>query len=456
MRNVILLNCLCIFASAACLAPAPAQSPNPINQRTRGFDWPSFLGPQGDSTSLEVGVSTPWRKGALPLVWQTTVGEGYCVPSISNGRLFIFDRVKKTARLRCLNAETGAFIWKYEFPSDYRDKYNYNGGPRCCPIVDGERVYVLSADGMLVCLGTASGKLIWKLDTAKEFGVVQNHFGVGSTPIVEGDLLIAQIGGSPPGSDKLEFGDLKGNGSGIVAFDKYTGKVVYRITDELASYASPVVATIAGRRWCFVFARGGLVGFEPRKGTVDFHFPWRAADVESVNASNPVVAGDRVFISECYGVGSALLKIKPGGYEVLWTDAKKKLREKSMMCHWMTPIQQGGYLYGSSGRHPQNAELRCIELATGKVSWTTPGLSRISLLLIDGHFIAQTEIGPLLLIKANPKEYEEISVLEVRAQANQDPLLEYPCWAAPVVARGLLYLRGPDRLVCLELIPEKK
>src|SRR5262249_12666222 len=146
-----------------------------------------------------------------------------------------------------------------------------------------------------------------------------------------------------------------------VAFDKLTGKVKYRITDELASYASPVIATIAGRRWGFQFARGGLVGFEPRTGQVDFHYPWRARIIESVNGANPVVVGDRVFISETYGPGSSLLKVRPGGYEVLWNDADKR-RDKSMQCHWSTPIYHEGYLYGCSGRHANNAELRCIEL----------------------------------------------------------------------------------------------
>src|SRR5207245_10421739 len=98
---------------------------------------------------------------------------------------------------------------------------------------------------------------VWKVDTRDKFAVVQNFFGVGSTPVIEGDLLIAQVGGSPKGSDALPFDELKGNGSGVVAFNKYDGKVKWKATDELASYASSVLATIGKRRWCFLFARGG-------------------------------------------------------------------------------------------------------------------------------------------------------------------------------------------------------
>jgi outer membrane protein assembly factor BamB len=441
----------CTLASAQ-----PVAKVKPLNTRETGVDWPHFLGPDGTSVSPEKGIIAPWPKQGLRIVWHAESGEGFCAPSISKGRLFHFERIGNTARLLCLHSETGKQLWKFEYATVYRDKFGYNGGPRCCPVIDDDRVYIYGAEGMLHCLQTADGKLLWKVDTEADFGVIQNFFGVGSTPVIEGDLLIVQVGGSPPGSDKVDFPDLKGNGSGIVAFDKRTGKVVYRITDELAGYASPVLATINGRRWCFMLARGGLVGFEPSSGKVDFHFPWRSPDLECVNASNPVVVGDRVFISECYGPGGVLLKVKPGGCEVVWSDAKKKMRDKSMMCHWMTPIYSGGYLYGCSGRHATQAELRCIELATGKVMWSEPRLNRTSLLMIDGHFVCQKEEGPLLLLKVNPRQYDEVSEWEVIEPGKKDPLLDYPCWAAPVVARGLMYLRGPDRLVCVELIPEKK
>ena len=132
-----------------------------------------------------------------------------------------------------------------------------------------------------------------------------NFFGVGSTPRGRRQPAHrARSAAVPRAASGFPSLGQKGNGSGVVAFDKLTGKVKYRITDELASYASPVLATIAGRRWCFVFARGGLIGFEPASGKVDFHYPWRAKILESVNASNPVVVGDRVFISETYGPGS--------------------------------------------------------------------------------------------------------------------------------------------------------
>jgi len=426
------------------------QSPAQIG----GSDWQQFLGPLGTSVSTETGILSPWPSQGLRLVWQKSMGTGYGMPAISRGRLYLSDREADRARLRCFDSATGEFVWKFDYPTDYEDYYGYNNGPRCCPVVDGDRVYTYGAEGMLHCVRTDNGQLVWKVDTRSEFHVVQNFFGVGSAPVIEGDLLIVQVGGSVESAD--QDAPPKSNGTGVVAFDKLTGKVRHKIGDELASYSSPTLATIGGRRWCFVWARGGLLAFEPATGKIDFHFPWRARAFESVNASNPVVVGDQVFISECYGPGSALLKVKNGGYDILWTDADKRF-DKSMQCHWNTPIAHEGYLYGCSGRHPNEAELRCIELSTGRIMWRQADLTRSSLLMVDGHFICLTEDGKLLLLKVNPQKYQEISRMELYKRGDPESSLLRPyCWAAPILSHGLLYVRGNDNLLCFELIPQKK
>ncbi len=428
----------------------PAAAPPDLRTRRTGGDWPGFLGPDHDGKSPERGLPARWPPEGPRVVWQRELGGGYGICSVQRGRLFQFDRAGKNLRLSCLKSETGEELWKFEYPSDYQDLYCYDNGPRCCPVADGDLVYIYGPEGMLHCLRVVDGAVVWRRDTGAEFGVVQNFFGVGSTPIVEGDLLIAQVGGSPPGSPDIHSGEVRGLDSGIVAFDKRTGKTKYKATDELASYSSPVAATINGARWCFVFARGGLVGLDPATGEVRFRHPWRARALQSVNASNPVVAGDLVFISESYGVGGALLRVRPGGAEVVWKDGGR--RDPAMATHWNTPIHVDGHLYGSSGRHSAEAELRCVELATGKVRWSVPGLTRCSLLYVDGHFVCLGEDGALRLFRAGPERYEEVARAMLRS-AGGDPLLKYPAWAAPILSHGLLYARGKDRLVCLELIP---
>jgi outer membrane protein assembly factor BamB len=448
-------------ATIAATAYEPVEVPD-LGTRMQGVDWPVFLGPSGDSKSPETGIIKEWPAGGLKLIWHRPLGTSYGAPTISRGRLFQFDRFGGNARLYCLNAETGEPLWQYEYPTDYEDTYGYNNGPRCSPVVDDDRVYAFGVEGTLVCCRVTDGQLLWKVDTAKDFGVVQNFFGVGSTPVIEGDLLIAMVGGSPPESQLVGRGALDRvvpNGSGIVAFDKRTGQVRYKFSDELASYASLKLATIGERRWCFAFCRGGLLGFDPASGNPDFHYPWRDKGLESVNASMPVVVEDEVFISETYGPGSTLLKVAPGKHDVVWRDDERK-RDRAMQTHWNTPVHVDGFLYGSSGRHEYTAELRCIEWSTGQVRWSQPRMARTSLLWIDGHFLCLGEYGQLWLLKANPEKFEQVALtdysdvdLGAKLIGRAEPILEAPCWAAPIVSHGLVYLRGNDRLICLELIP---
>lgn len=427
----------------------PVASPSPP---TPGDDWPGFLGPDGDSKSRETGIITAWDENGPPLVWHRKLDQSYGIGSVANGRFYQFDGNGRRGHLLCLDAETGKLTWEFEYPTEYEDLLGYNDGPRASPVISDGMVYILGAEGMLHGLRESDGSVVWKVDTTKKFGVVQNFFGVGSSPVVEGDLLIVLVGGSPPESreaGRFSMDRVAGNGTGIVAFDKHTGEVKYAITDELASYSTPQLATIGGRRWCFVLARGGLVGFDPAAGEVDFHFPWRARLHDSVNASTPVVVGDEVFISECYGPGSALLKVRPGGCEVVWQD--RPGRNQSMKAHWNTPIHHEGYLYGSSGRHGSEAELRCIEWKTGKVMWGKPGLTRTSLLYVDGHFVCLGEDGILRLVKATPERYEEVARAVIRETPGGAALIRPPAWAAPILSHGLLYIRGDDRLACLRL-----
>jgi len=431
---------------AVCLIGSPLVAQEGRGSVT-GADWYRFLGPDLNGTSSEVGIRTDWSDGKLPILWQREIGDGYSMPSVAEGRMFIFDRHENWARLTGADSRTGEEIWTSEYPTDYVDHYGYSSGPRASPVVDGDRVYVFGVEGRLRSHRVIDGELIWEVDTAQVFGVVQNFFGAGSTPIVEGDLLIVMVGGSPPNPPSLWSGELQGNGSAIVAFDKLTGKVVYRSSDELASYSSPVVASIGDRRWGFVFARGGLVGFEPSTGKVDFHFPWRSKKIESVNAATPVVVNDRILITESYGVGSALLHVRPGGYEVIRTDPPR--RGQSMASHWSTPIYHGGFLYGCSGEKSGAADLRCIDFETGELKWSQKLGSRLSLLYVDGHFVVQTERGGLALVRANPERAEQVT------KARYEDILGYPTWNAPILSHGILYVRGAKGLLALELIPKK-
>jgi outer membrane protein assembly factor BamB len=419
-------------------------------------DWPGFLGPHRNGKSDETGLIATWPASGPPIVWQTAIGTGYSAPAISGGRLYHFARFGDVARLTCVDAKTGDEIWACDHPSDYEDLLGYNNGPRATPVVEGQRVYTFSAEGILQCVNTADGRPVWRIDTMKDFHVVKNFFGVGSTPLVYGDLLLVNVGGSPPGEAADVYaasGRVEPDHACVVAFDKATGKVRWKTGDDLASYASPLVAPLGGRDVLFMFARGGLLAIDPVKGQTITNFPWRARKLESVNASTPAILGDELFISETYELGSALVRFKNDRFEEVWTDRDRR-RNQAMALHWNTPIEHNGYLYGSSGYHAPEAELRCVEWKTGRVVWAEPDMGRSSLLLVEETLVCLSEDGILRLIRATPEKYDELAEWEPAA-ADGSPLLAYPAWAAPALADGLLYVQGADRLLCLKLIDKK-
>ncbi|MEQ1904835.1 MAG: PQQ-binding-like beta-propeller repeat protein [Pirellulaceae bacterium] len=415
----------------------------------QGQDWPGFLGAKQTGKSSEAGFDWDWKKAPPKLLWSQESPGGYGIGSVANGKYFHFDRMGDVERLLCLSAADGELLWKFEYETAYEDMYGFDNGPRCSPVVDEDRVYIFGAEGKLHCLSVASGEVLWKVDTAAEFKVVQYFFGVGSTPSVYGDLLITMIGGSPATEDaegrKIRIDAAEPNGSAIVAFDKKTGEVRYKTIDDLASYATPIVVDVAGKPTGLAFCRERLHGFDPANGQAKWSFPWRARKYESVNASTPVMSGDQVLITESYGPGGALLNIAGAEPKIVWQDGN--VRDQRLACHWCTPIIVDGFAYASHGEKVNESELRCVELATGKVRWSEPGLGRLNLLYADGQLICMAEFGSLIVVQANPEKFS----LTAKYAAPDGRKFSAPCYAAPILAHGRLYFRDARRVYCLEL-----
>jgi outer membrane protein assembly factor BamB len=415
-------------------------------------DWPRFLGPNIDGISPETGILKDWSDGKLKLLWQTELGEGYSMCSVADGSAYQFDKRGDRGRLRCIDVLSGEIQWEFDYESDYSDMYGYDAGPRSSPLIDGDRVYLFGVEGMLICVDRNTHKSIWRVDTAQKFGVVQNFFGVASAPVIHQDKLLVMVGGSPPESAQVPPGQLdrvEPNGSAVVAFDKFTGEVIYKTGDDLASYTSLTWMAVGQERLLVAWARDNLWGIEPGQGSVKFKFPYRSKKLESVNAMTPITVGDKIFLSECYENGSTLLQLKNGKLETLWNDAGK--RKKSLQSHWCTPIVSGDFLYGCSGRNSGSAELRCIRISDGEVQWSQRGFGRCSMLLIDEHLVVVGERGRLALVKATPKQFELVT-----ERLPDDQLKFVPnCWAAPVVADGRLFVRGGKKLACFQLVPVK-
>jgi outer membrane protein assembly factor BamB len=433
----------------------------PSQVTARAEDWPRFLGPRADATSTETGLIDSIPAAGAKIVWENKVGTGYSAPSVRKGQLVLHHRIGGDEIVESFSADAGKAGWNYKYPSRYVDPYGYNNGPRCTPLLTEKYCYTFGAEGKLLCLELATGKLVWERDTAKDWEIPEAFFGVGSTPILEGDTLIVMVGGQP--------------NSGVVGFDALTGKTKWESVGEKnwrgvpmsgwpgernvewvrsekqASYATPVAATVNGARQVFCLTRQGLVSINPTNGAVNFSFWFRSRLNDSVNASCPVVIGNQVFISAAYyKVGSVLLEVQPDNKSV-----KEIWRGLGLEMHWSTPNYKDGYLYGFSGRNEPDAFFRCIEYKTGNVMWerderwqghmarsTTFG--RGSGILADGRLYVLGEAGFLGIFNPNPQKLEELARWQV-------PSLHYPCWAGPVLSEKKLYLRSEDRLVCIDL-----
>ncbi len=421
-------------------ASASAQEASP--------SWPRFLGPTFDGVVAEGDFR--WTEEPK-LLWSLPVGDGYGIGSVADGKYFHFDAAgsapgESAERLRCVDLDDGNTVWSKTVTLQYNDLLGYEDGPRSSPTIAGDHVYTLGVAGKLTCRKVADGKVVWSVDTNEKYGVVQNFFGVGCSPLVLGNELIVMIGGSPPEDQRvapMRLDRVSPNGSAVVAFDRATGDQRWKCGDDLASYSSPRPIEIDGETYVLVFARDSLMLIDPRLGKVRWKFDHRASMLESVNAIVPVVVGNHVLISECYEVGSALLKITPDDHEVVWKDPPRDRRAQSLRAHWSTPVVINGQLYGCSGRNSPDSDFRCIDFKTGEVKWTDPRRIRSSVTRVGDRLLVFEERGTLQVVEPQTEGLKVIAEWELD--------LSFPCWAAPIVVGNKLILRGTSKVLCLEL-----
>jgi outer membrane protein assembly factor BamB len=385
-------------------------------------DWPQFLGPDRDGVYPGDDIADTFPAAGPTVVWEKSIGAGFSNPVVANGRLILFHRLGANEVVEALEAETAKPVWKFEYPTVYRDDFGFDEGPRAAPVVSGGQVYTFGAEGMLHCLQFAGGGKIWSLDTHKQFGVRKGFFGAAGSPLVEGPRIFLNVGGS--------------GGAGIVALDKDTGRLLWKATDDEASYSSTVAATFGGNPHVLAFTRGGLVGADPASGEIRFEFPWRALSHASVNAATPLVIGDLIFLSASYGTGAVVLRVNGSQLEQLWSG------EDSLTNHYSTSVYHDGHVYGYHGRQEYGQSLRAIELRTGKVRWSEDGFGAGTVTRVGDRLLLMREGGELVMIRASPERFEVLS----RAQ-----ILPGIVRAYPAVANGLFYARNENTLVCIRL-----
>ena len=384
-------------------------------------DWPQYLGVNRDGVYRGVPLAESWPASGPRVVWKKQVGAGFSGPVVADGKLILFHRIRGEEIVEALDVKSGAPIWRYAYPTNYRDDFGFDEGPRAVPVVSGGVVYTFGAQSQLHAVGLADGKKRWSEDTATKYNVAKGFFGAAGSPLVEDGRVIANVGG---------------RGAGIVAFDAATGKELWRATDDEASYSSPVSATIGGRKLVIFLTRAALTGLDPVKGTVVFRRPWRARQAASVNAATPVVVGDLVFVSAEYGPGAGVLRVDGSNLVDVWTDVD------TLNNHYATVVQAGGILYGFHGRQEFGQALRAVDLKTGKVRWSQEQFRAGSILLAGTRLLIMREGGELVLAEASPAAFKPLA----RAQ-----VLPAVVRAFPALDNGILYLRNETTMVALDL-----
>lgn len=408
-------------------------------------DWPRFLGPRNDNTSTETKLLHAWPKDGPRKLWEYEKGAGHTGAAIAGGRVVLLHTLDGRETLDCLDAETGARKWRFDYAVDYTSQFGAGPGARTSPVIDGGAVYAMGVTGVLHCVDLATGEARWRRDLAKEYRLLPTFFGQGGTPLAMGGKVIVPLGSE--------------DGKSVVALDAKTGREVWAAKHAWgSSYSSPVPAKLHGRDCVLAFQggmdeppSGGLLCIDAATGAVLSATPHRARMYASVSVSAPVVAGDRVFIAEAYTEGGLCVEIAPD------FSAKVAWRAPKLDTYLMTAVVHDGCLFGFAGQHQQNAELACYEIGSGKELWRDDlggKFQRGSLLRVDGAFLCLGENGDLAwldLSRAGAK---------VTAQAK---LFHAPeTWTAPALSEGRLFInqnqRGAGgtkpRLICYDLRSE--
>ena len=335
-------------------------------------DWPQYFGAGRDGVYRGTPIADAWPAGGPKVLWKKPVGEGFSGPVVSAGKLILHHRVAAEEVVEAMDIKTGATQWRYAYPTNYRDDFGFDEGPRAVPVIADGLVYTFGAQGQLHAVGLLDGKKRWSEDTTTKYRVAKGFFGAAGSPLVEDGRVIANVGGK---------------GAGIVAFDAASGKVLWAATDDEASYSSGVGATFGGKRLAVFLTRSNLLGLDPATGAIVFRRPWRARNASSVNAASPVVVGDLVFVSAEYGPGAGVLRLEGSNLVDVWTGLD------SLTNHYATAVHLNGILYGYHGRQEFGPALRAVELRTGRVRWSQDQFRAGSIMLAGSRLLIMREIG---------------------------------------------------------------
>jgi outer membrane protein assembly factor BamB len=393
----------------------------------RAADWPQWLGPNRDGSSVE--IIKPWTD-APAVIWRVPVGEGHSSPVVAGGKVVLHHKVADNdeEQLSIFDAATGKTIDSFAYSrSPYRGQFG--SGPRATPAVAGDGQFVsFGITGVLSVSGGATKQ--WQADALRQFNATNLRFGMSGSPLIDGDKAIVHVGGK---------------GASLVAFNRKNGEVIWKALDDAASYASPIIIDHAGKREIVVLTAAGVVGLDADTGATHWQFPFK--DTLQESSSTPCKIGDLLIVSSVT-LGSVALKLtskdgKPA-VEQAW-------KNTNLSCYFSTPVPVGtDHVYMVTGnlaavmRGQPQADLCCVETATGKLLWKKEKVGKYHAALLrtgDNKMLLHCDSGDLALIDPNPTEYRELARANVCG----------PTWAHPALSDGKLYVRDEKDLICIKL-----
>ena len=397
-------------------------------QRADGLaasSWPGFRGQDRDGI-YRGPIRLSWD-GLTPM-WKKPVGGGRASFAVAGGRAFTIEQRKNEEVVAAYDVQTGrelwANSWRERFNSKLMGLWGGGEGPRSTPTWHDGLVYALGARGELRCLDAVTGKLVWRTNILSDAGATNLTWGMAGSPLVAGDAVIVQPGGS--------------NGRSVAAYDRRTGKPLWTALDDKTAYASPMQVTIGGVRQLAIVTAGRLVGLSLDRRDVLWEFPWSTD--HDASAAQPVVIGEnRIFYSSGYGTGAVVLELTKTGDKFSVREIWRNIRMKNRQS---TSVLRDGFIYGLD-----EGILACIDAATGDLKWKGGRYGHGQVLLAGDRLVVTTEEGELALVAASPEKFQEIA---------RAPAIDGETWNVPAFAGGILLVRNTRQMAAFDLRPGAK
>ena len=353
------------------------------------------------------------------MLWCQPIGEAWSGFAISGINAVTQEQRDDSELVTCYHLLTGEKLWESSVSARY-DNALGGVGPRATPAIDGERVYVVGATGELSCLDLISGKKLWGFNILEKHEAKLPDWGVAGSPLVHDDLVILSPGGR--------------NGSSLVAYDKFTGSVVWAAGNDRAHWSSPVIHEIEGEEQVLIFNASGVAAHSVKDGSTRWEYPWTRS-TGTPRVSIPVrTFGNKFVVSSGYGAGADLFQVSK--YEGVFR-AEQKWRSLHLKAKFNNYVFRGGYIYGLD-----DGVLTCIDAETGRRTWKKGRYGHGQVILGDSWLLLMAENGEVMLLDPNPDEAKILGSFDA---------LDGKTWNPPAIAGPYLLVRNHLEAACYQL-----